>query len=43
MHEIEAEKDDDKKIQLMVLMSTRPVAPHIAECISSIFISLIQG
>ena len=35
--------NDDKKIQLMVLMSTRPVAPHIAGCISSVFISLIQS
>ena len=40
---LEEEEDDDKKIKLMVLMSTSHVAPHIARCISSIVISLIQG
>jgi len=33
----------DKKIQLMVLMSTRPVAPHIAGCMSSIPIYVTPG
>ena len=32
----------DKKIELMVLTSTRPVAPHIAGCISSVVIYIIQ-
>ena len=32
----------DKKIELMVLTSTRPVAPHIAGCISSVAIYIIR-
>jgi hypothetical protein len=33
----------DEMLKLMVLMSTKPVAPHIAGCTSSVSIFLIQA